>query len=112
MKLLFDENPSFRLAATLSALYPDSTHVRDGGLLGAPDGQSWSYAGDRSFILVSKDSDFYQRSLVFGAPPKVIGLRFGNANSRPAAKLLRDGYPLLRRFFDDPDAAFLVLSQT
>jgi predicted nuclease of predicted toxin-antitoxin system len=61
---------------------------------------------------VSKDSDFYQRSLVFGAPPKVIGLRFGNANSRPAAKLLRDGYPLLQRFFDDPDAAFLVLSQT
>jgi predicted nuclease of predicted toxin-antitoxin system len=58
-----------------------------------------------------KDNDFYQRSLVFGAPPKVIWLRIGNANTRAAASLLRDRYLMLRRFFEDPDAAFFVLAQ-
>jgi len=35
MKLLLDENLSFRLIAALSDLYPDSAHVREVGLLGA-----------------------------------------------------------------------------
>ena len=112
MKLLFDENLSFRLAVALKDLYPDSSHVRDVKLLGAPDEQIWNYARDEDFILVSKDTDFYQRSIVFGAPPKVIWLRIGNANSRAAIKLLRDSYLLVRRFFGDPDAGFLVLNQT
>lgn len=112
MKLLFDENLSFRLAVALKDLYPDSSHVRDVQLLGAADEQIWNYGRDQDFILVSKDTDFYQRSVVFGAPPKVIWLRIGNANSRAAAKLLRDSYLLVRHFFDDPEASFLVLSQT
>jgi predicted nuclease of predicted toxin-antitoxin system len=112
VKLLFDENLSFRLAVALKDLYPDSSHVRDVKLLGAPDEQIWNYARDEDFILVSKDTDFYQRSIVFGAPPKVIWLRIGNANGRAAIKLLRDSYLLVRRFIDDPDAGFLVLSQT
>ena len=37
MKLLFDENLSFRLAYALHDIYPDSTHVRNIGLLGAED---------------------------------------------------------------------------
>lgn len=72
MKLLFDANLSFRLAAALKDLYPDSSHVRDVKLLGAPDEQIWDYARDQDCSLVSKDTDFYQRSLVFGAPPKAI----------------------------------------
>jgi predicted nuclease of predicted toxin-antitoxin system len=112
VKLLFDENLSFRLAVALKDLYPDSSHVRDVKLLGAPDEHIWNYARDEDFILVSKDTDFYQRSIVFGAPPKVIWLRIGNANSRAAIKLLRDSCLLVRRFIDDPDAGFLVLSQT
>jgi len=71
VKLLFDENLSFRLAVALQDLYPASSHVRDVKLLGAPDEQIWDYARDQDFILVSKDTDFYQRSVVFGAPPSL-----------------------------------------
>jgi len=37
MKLLFDENLSFRLVASLADIFPESRHVRDAGLLGADD---------------------------------------------------------------------------
>jgi predicted nuclease of predicted toxin-antitoxin system len=34
MRLLFDENLSYRLATKLEAIYPGSTHVRNHELLG------------------------------------------------------------------------------
>lgn len=37
MKLLLDENLSFKLVRELADIYPDSAHVRHVGLVGAPD---------------------------------------------------------------------------
>ncbi|MGH8549800.1 MAG: DUF5615 family PIN-like protein [Methylococcales bacterium] len=79
MKLLFDENLSFRLARALADIYPNSAHVREIGLLGAEHKRIWKHAADQGFMLVSKDADFYQRSLLYGVPPKIIWLRIGNA---------------------------------
>ena len=110
MKLLFDENLSYRLVPALSDLYPGSAHVRDVGLLGAEDGRIWPFAGEHDFLLVSKDTDFYQRSLVFGAPPKVIWLRIGNGPTRVVADLLRSRHIVVRRFAEDRESAFLTLS--
>jgi predicted nuclease of predicted toxin-antitoxin system len=110
VKLLFDENLSYRLAGALNDIYPGSAHVRDAGLLGAADRLIWTYAGEGGFLLVSKDNDFYQRSIVFGAPPKVIWLRIGNGGTREIAALLRDRYLIVRRFAEDPQATFLTLA--
>lgn len=109
MRLLFDENLSNRLVAALSDLYPGSAHVRDVGLLGAEDRQIWPFAGEHGFLLVSKDTDFYQRSLFFGAPPKVVWLRIGNGPTRVVVDLLRARYLLVRRFAEDRDSTFLTL---
>jgi predicted nuclease of predicted toxin-antitoxin system len=81
VRLLFDENLSHRLVRELSDIYPDSAHVRDFGLRGAEDQRIWEYAAEQDLLLTSKNTDFYQRSLVFGAPPKVIWLRVGNAST-------------------------------
>jgi len=78
MKLLFDENLSPKLPHLFGDQFPDSRHVRDCGLKGQSDQVIWEYARDHGFILVSKDGDFYQRSLLFGAPPKFIWLCLGN----------------------------------
>ncbi len=32
----------------------------------------WDYAKDNSLMIVSKDADMHDLSLVFGNPPKVI----------------------------------------
>ncbi len=107
MKLLFDENLSHRLVHVLEDTYPGSAHVRDLGLLGAADRLIWKVAADQGFLLTSKDTDFYQRSLVHGAPPKVIWLRVGNASTAGVAALLRERYVVVRRFAEDAEATFL-----
>jgi predicted nuclease of predicted toxin-antitoxin system len=79
VKLLFDQNLSHRLARTLNDVFPHSLHVRDVSLKAADDSVVWAYAREHDFVIVSKDADFHQRSFVFGAPPKVIWVRLGNA---------------------------------
>lgn len=78
MKLLFDENLSPKLPHLVGNVFPGSTHVRDCGLKGLPDEDIWEYARAKRYMIVSKDSDFCQRSLLYGAPPKFVWLRIGN----------------------------------
>ena len=67
MKLLFDENLSPKLPRLISEFFPGGPHVRDCNLTGMPDYAVWEYARANGFIVVSKDGDFYQRSLLLGA---------------------------------------------
>lgn len=109
MKLLFDENLSFRLVAALADIYPDSSHVREIGLLGADDLHVWNYAAEHGYLLASKDTDFYERSLVFGSPPKIVWLRTGNSTVAETITLLRNQYIVVRHFAEDKEATFLAL---
>ncbi len=77
MKLLFDENLSYKLVRLLEDLLPHSIHVRDVGLKAADDPLVWEYARDNGLIQVSKDADMHQRSFLFGPPPKVVWVRLG-----------------------------------
>jgi predicted nuclease of predicted toxin-antitoxin system len=72
VKLLFDANVSHKLVRRLASEYPDSSHVREAGLGGAEDRQIWDYARANGFMIVSKDTDFRERSYVEGSPPKII----------------------------------------
>jgi len=38
------------------------------------------------FVIVSKDSDFQQRSLLYGNPPKVVWIRLGNSSVKENEK--------------------------
>lgn len=88
MKLLLDQNISYRLLSELSALFSGSHHVRLLGLEKATDEEIWNYAKKNGFVIVTQDSDFYERSLLFGFPPKVIWLRVGNTNTEYIKKIL------------------------
>ena len=110
MKLLFDENLSHKLAERLSDHFPDSTHVRDIGLKSADDPDVWQFAVENRFIIVSKDSDMHDRSLVFGFPPKVIWIRLGNCSTRQVEALIRQELETVERFIENDTASFLALS--
>lgn len=110
MKLLFDENLSYKLASLLADLFPDSLHVRDAGLKAADDHLVWQYAQDHALVLVSKDADMHQRSLVFGHPPKIIWVRLGNCSTLNVEELLRRHANAITAFYEDDFAAFLSLS--
>ena len=72
MKLLFDENLSPVLPAALSDCYGDAQHVREVGLKASRDADVWTFAARNELAIVTKDSDFRQRSFLHGHPPKVI----------------------------------------
>ena len=86
MKLLFDENLSSALPRRVADLFPDSVHVRDVGMKATDDPIVWDYAKDNDFMIVSKDADMHDLSLVFGNPPKVIWLRLGKLFRRDKLK--------------------------
>lgn len=109
MKLLLDQNLSPRLARTLAAIYPDTTHVRDVGLQAADDDTVWAYAAEHGFVIVSKDADFHQRSFVLGPPPKVVWIRRGNCSTAEIEEILRSRQADLLAFELDEHGAFLAL---
>jgi predicted nuclease of predicted toxin-antitoxin system len=81
MKLLFDENLSPKLTQRLADLFPNSLHVRDIGMKATIDPIVWDYAKDNNLMIVSKDADMHDLSLVLGNPPKVIWLRIDNCST-------------------------------
>jgi len=109
VKLLLDENLSDRIVPRVADLYPGSTHVKEQGLLQADDAAIWSFARARGFMISSKDSDFHQRSLLFGAPPKLVFLRIGNCSTNRIAELLRDSFALISAFEADVNTSVLIL---
>jgi predicted nuclease of predicted toxin-antitoxin system len=110
MKLLFDQNLSHRLVAQLATEFPGSQHVRDVGLAAASDPAVWAYAAAQGLVIVSKDSDFQQRVLLLGHPPKVVWVRLGNCSTSAVANLLRSRQADLLAFEAEPIVSFLALS--
>lgn len=105
MKLLFDQNLSFKLGAQLADEYPDSDQVRRLALDAADDRAIWEYAKANGFTLVTQDSDFADMAALFGPPPKVIWLRCGNQPTSVVAHLLRSQADALRKFEQDKASA-------
>jgi len=109
MKLLFDANLSPRLVSRLADLFPASTHVRDIGLKAADDPLVWDYARANDFMIVSKDADMHDLSLLYGNPPKVIWLRLGNCSTSEAENLLRRERDAIKVFYEEQTLSLLAL---
>jgi predicted nuclease of predicted toxin-antitoxin system len=110
MKLLFDQNLSNRLPQRRATEYPGSVHVADVGLSSGDDQDVWDYAKQNGFAIVSKDSDFQSRSLLYGHPPKVIWLRIGNGPTPAIVSLLQSKLTDVEAFDADSTLSLLVLS--
>jgi predicted nuclease of predicted toxin-antitoxin system len=109
VRLLFDQNLSSRLVSMLSDCYPESEHVRDVGLGNASDNTVWAYAAEHGLTIVSKDSDFHQRSLVDGPPPKVVWVQVGNCTTAEIERILRRHLQDIASLDGDSTAAFLII---
>jgi predicted nuclease of predicted toxin-antitoxin system len=109
VKLLLDENLSHKLVARLSAVFPGTTHVSSVGLQGQADAAIWDYAKQHGFLLVSKDDDFRQLSILRGQPPKVIWLLVGNAGTAAIGDLLLRSVDFVTAFAHRDEDALLML---
>src|ERR1700761_9465206 len=112
MKLLLDENLSPRLVLRLASLYPGSDHVHNLNLGGAHDSQIWVYAKTHDFIIVSKDSDFAERSVRDPDSPRIIWILLGNCITTDIEELLRSAHLRIRDFFGNNQGTCLRLGKT
>ncbi|MBW4500103.1 MAG: DUF5615 family PIN-like protein [Scytonema hyalinum WJT4-NPBG1] len=109
MKLLLDENQSDRIIPKIIDLYPNSEHVKTLRLVNSDDVVIWEFAKSNDFVIVSKDSDFHQRSLLYAHPPKFIYLRIGNSPTSKIVQIMRDKFDTISRFVDSEVESILVL---
>jgi predicted nuclease of predicted toxin-antitoxin system len=110
VKLLFDENVSPKLVGMVAREFPGCAHVTDIGLRGAEDQKIWDYAREQGLMIVSKDTDFRERSYVEGFPPKIIWLDVGNAGTASIVELLRRERQRIEHFDHQEENSLLILS--
>ena len=110
MKLLFDQNLSFRLPALIADILPGAAHVRDFGMANADDKVVWELARDQQFTITSKDDDFRERVWLLGHPPRVIQLKLGNCSTGDVERALRRAHPQIVRLHQDSAASLLLIT--
>jgi len=109
VKLLFDENLSPKLVGRMADLFPESAHVHECGFGASDDALIWRFAEAQEFVIVSKDLDFYDRSILHGSPPKLIWLRAGNCSTSEIESLLRTSLAALHHLNSNPNLSLLIL---
>jgi predicted nuclease of predicted toxin-antitoxin system len=109
MKLLLDQNLSFKLCRALADVFPGTTQVRLVGWADAVDITVWEHAKANGLTLVSLDSDFAEMAALSGPPPKVIWLRCGNRPTATVEMLLRGHADAIAGFEQDAGAACLEI---
>jgi predicted nuclease of predicted toxin-antitoxin system len=71
MKLLLDQNISFRIVNKIRDIFPESGQVSELGLENSKDSEIWKFAQENVYAIVTFDSDFYDLGLLKVASPKV-----------------------------------------
>lgn len=109
MKLLFDQNLSFKLCLRLNDLFPNSDQVRLLRMDQDGDRVIWQYAAANGFTIVTQDSDFADMAALLGPPPKVIWLRCGNQTTERIEHLLREHVEAIETLEKEEAAACLEI---
>lgn len=109
MKLLFDENISYRILSILPEEFSGSSHLKSEDLNNQPDIIIWEYAKVRNFVIVTQDSDFNDLNFYNGFPPKVIWIRMGNLRTMELCRILIESLAEINNFLSDSDSGILEL---
>ncbi|OKH11755.1 hypothetical protein NIES208_16855 [[Limnothrix rosea] IAM M-220] len=109
MRLLFDHNLLPSLVKRLADVYPESSHVYLLGLDEVEDIEILKYAKQKEFLVVTKDADFNDLSLIHGFPPKIIWIRRGNCKTSEIEAILRNHYKEIELLVQDSSVGILTL---
>ena len=107
MKILIDQNISFRLVNRVTDIFPEIKQVRELGLENATDREIWECARREGFTILTFDVDFFNYSVVWGFPPKVIWLHASNQTTSHIETLLKKNLVAIVNFIEDTDVACL-----
>ncbi|MEQ1790086.1 MAG: DUF5615 family PIN-like protein [Rickettsiales bacterium] len=111
LKILLDENISYRLKAKLPDIFSEVLHSSQVCGLEAADTSIWKYAKQNNLIIVTKDEDFKSFSALYGHPPKVILLKTNNADSRLLEIIIRRNLDAIKSLDSDNEKSLIILSE-
>jgi predicted nuclease of predicted toxin-antitoxin system len=109
MKLLLDENLSRRIVPFIQGNYPGSSQISILDLEQAYDKTIWQYAINNDYIITTKDADFYEMSMLYGQPPKIIWLKIGNQSKASTIKALQNNIEAIKQILLIDDKACIEL---
>lgn len=109
MKLLFVRNLSYRIVKKIKELYLNADHIKSFGLTNALDIEIWNFAKKNDFIIVTQDADFYEMSLLFSFPPKIIWIKTGNTSTNYIIDLFKKHRNILMEFYTSEEIGCLEL---
>lgn len=109
MKLLLDQNMSYRLVDKINSLFPKTEQVKRLGLEDKPDRDIWDFAKKEDFTIVTFDSDFYDMSLLLGHPPKVIWIKVGNLTTKNLELIIKEKAEQIKLFISDIEISCLEI---
>ena len=109
MKLLFDENLSYRVVQAVQQHFPDSIHVTDPSIKTREDSGIFSFARDNQFTIVTFDEDLYDLQLIKGFPPKIVWLRFGNSSNLKIINKLLESKDAILSFHENAEVGMLEI---
>ena len=111
MKLLFDQNISFRILKKLPEIFQGSSHVIAEGFMNSPDFEIWEFAKLHHFIIVTQDSDFNDIYLLKGFPPKILWFQTGNLQTSELALILKNRQNELIEFSTNDELGCLEITR-
>lgn len=92
-RLLIDENLPFSLGVALGEDHEHALQIA----AQASDTLLWQHARKHDWIVLTRDTDFFDRLLVHGAPPKVIWVRLGNVRKDVLLQMVKEHWPRIRK---------------
>ncbi|OAV45558.1 DUF5615 family PIN-like protein [Lewinella sp. 4G2] len=111
MKFLVDTQLPFKLAVALRRMGFEASHTTDyknGHLL--DDEKIREIAIENQQVIITKDADFFNAYILFGAPPKVLYLTFGNISNKALLTYFQDHFEAIYDLFD-ADSEIIELSR-
>ena len=107
---LLDQNLSHFLKSMLQDVFQQMHHLKDFDMISSSDKKIWDFARAENYTIITKDSDFYQMSMSYGFPPKIIWLNLGNCSTKHIADVLRRHKNEIEKFVADKQNSFLILT--
>ena len=109
MKLLLDQNISHKILKDINQEFPKSNHVYKINMHLSSDQDIWDYAQKNDFVIVTQDSDFHERSLIYGYPPKILWLRTGNTSTENIKNLLLKNSQKIKVFYTNKELSCFII---
>ncbi len=111
MKLLLDQNVSYRVLRGLPEIFKGSKSLAELGFKDEDDELIWSFARLEGFTILTQDADFHDILTRRGFPPKIIWLRLGNRTVLQTISILQFHQKRIAAFIQESETGILEIAR-